>query len=90
MLENKVRWLGVRSSGLDKELADEATAVFANVVSVQVESQPLACRLKDGYDEARAAVAAAFFGIDGSDLSSFIRPPFYLMISGGAVKHEVN
>ncbi len=86
MLENKVRWLGVHSSGLDKELADEAAAVFANVVNVQVESQPLACRPKDGYDEARAAVAAAFFGIEGSDLSSFIHAPAYLMLFGGAAK----
>jgi len=76
MLENKVRWLGVHSSGLGKELADEAAVVFANVVNVQVDSQPLACRSKDGYDEARAAEAAAFFGIEGSDLSSFIPPQF--------------
>ena len=88
MLEKKVRWLGVHSSGLDEELADAATAVFANVVSVQVESQPWAA--KQGYDETRAAVAGEFFGIHGSELSSFIHAPVYLMTFGGAVKDEVN
>ena len=37
MVQEKVRWLGVDSSGQDDQLARAASAVFANVESVAVE-----------------------------------------------------
>ncbi len=87
MLEKQVRWLGVHSSGPD-ELADAATAVFANVVSVQVESQPWAQRTD--YDATRAAEAGAFFGINEIELPRLIHAPVYLMAFGGAFEDDVN
>ena len=87
MLEKQVRCLGVHSSGPD-ELADAATAVFANVVSVQVESQPWAQRTD--YDATRAAEAGAFFGINEIELPRLIHAPVYLMAFGGAFNDDAN
>ncbi len=89
MLEEKVRRMGVHScGGYDLALAERATAIFANVVSVKVAMTP--AMMPADYDATRAAVVGEVFNIAGSELSSYIHAPVNLMVFGRVVKDEAN